>query len=58
MINKKRLIQLTQDLLKINSENPPGNEQAVVRFISSYLKKTTPPSYFFRGLGINIALNS
>jgi acetylornithine deacetylase/succinyl-diaminopimelate desuccinylase family protein len=39
MVNKKRLIKLTQDLLRINSENPPGNEAAIARFVSGYLKK-------------------
>ncbi|MFH0940936.1 MAG: M20 family metallopeptidase [Candidatus Omnitrophota bacterium] len=39
MINKNRLIKLTQDLLRINSENPPGNEAAIARFVSGYLKK-------------------
>jgi len=39
MINRKRLIKLTQDLLRINSENPPGDERAITRFVSGYLKK-------------------
>jgi len=39
MINKKRLIKLTQDLLKINSENPPGDERCLASFIARYLKK-------------------
>ena len=39
MINKKRLIRLTQDLLRINSENPPGDERAIAHFVSGYLKK-------------------
>ena len=38
MVNRKRLIKLTQDLLRINSENPPGNERAIARFVSGYLK--------------------
>lgn len=32
-------IQLTQKLIRINSENPPGNEKAIAEFIYSYLKK-------------------
>jgi len=33
MILKSRLIQLTQKVLQFNSENPPGNELALSRFI-------------------------
>ncbi|MFH0771516.1 MAG: M20 family metallopeptidase [Candidatus Omnitrophota bacterium] len=39
MVNKKRLIKLTQDLIRINSENPPGNETTIAAFIHRYLKK-------------------
>jgi len=39
MINKKRLIKLAQELIRINSENPPGDETAVARFVSGYLKR-------------------
>lgn len=39
MIDKKRLLKLTRDLLRINSENPPGDERAIARFVSGYLKK-------------------
>jgi acetylornithine deacetylase/succinyl-diaminopimelate desuccinylase family protein len=39
MINKKRLIRLAQDLIRINSENPPGNEAAIACFVAGYLKK-------------------
>lgn len=31
-------IELTQELVKINSENPPGNEKQVARFIHDYLQ--------------------
>jgi acetylornithine deacetylase/succinyl-diaminopimelate desuccinylase family protein len=37
MINKNRLIKLTQDLIRINSENPPGNERAIALFVRKYL---------------------
>ena len=49
MINKKRLIRLTQDLIRINSENPPGNEKAIAAFVSAYLKKMglKPKTYTF-----------
>jgi hypothetical protein len=29
MVNKKRLIKLTRHLIGINSENPPGGEEAL-----------------------------
>jgi len=38
MINKKRLIKLTQSLIRIKSENPPGDESRIARFIQGYLK--------------------
>jgi succinyl-diaminopimelate desuccinylase len=38
MINKKRLIKLTQDLIRIDSQNPPGNEFRIARFVEGYLK--------------------
>ncbi len=37
MINRQRLIKLTQKLIRINSENPPGNEKEIVSFLSDYL---------------------
>lgn len=37
MINKKRLIELTRQLIRINSENPPGNEQKIAGFVQNYL---------------------
>lgn len=38
MVNKQRLIKLTQKLIQINSQNPPGNEAEIVRFIKKYLE--------------------
>lgn len=38
MINKSRLIQLTQKVISINSENPPGNEGRLARFILKEMK--------------------
>ncbi|MEW6101664.1 MAG: M20 family metallopeptidase [Candidatus Omnitrophota bacterium] len=43
MVNKKRLIRLTQKLISINSENPPGRESEIAAFVKKYLK----------GFGIN-----
>ncbi len=37
MINRQRLIKLTQKLIRINSENPPGNEREIVSFLRAYL---------------------
>src|SRR5206468_7626265 len=33
MINKKRLVTLTQKVIQIDSQNPPGNEMAIADFI-------------------------
>ncbi|OGX32289.1 MAG: hypothetical protein A3D27_01085 [Omnitrophica WOR_2 bacterium RIFCSPHIGHO2_02_FULL_46_37] len=38
MINRKRLIRLTQKLIQINSENPPGNELEIARFLRRYME--------------------
>lgn len=38
MINKKRLVGLTRQLIKINSENPPGNEYRIGLFVAGCLK--------------------
>lgn len=39
MVNQKRLIKLIQKLIRINSENPPGNESKIAFFLKSYLDK-------------------
>ncbi|MGA2775573.1 MAG: M20 family metallopeptidase [Candidatus Omnitrophota bacterium] len=39
MVNKIRLIKLTQKLLSIDSRNPPGDEFKIANFVSGYLKK-------------------
>lgn len=38
MINKSRLIKLTQKVISFNSENPPGNEFALAQFIAHNMK--------------------
>ncbi len=38
MINKKRLTKLIQKLISIDSQNPPGDESRIVRFVADYLK--------------------
>ncbi len=37
MVNRKRLIDLTQKLIRINSENPGSGEAGIAGFIKSYL---------------------
>ncbi|MCX5714284.1 MAG: M20 family metallopeptidase [Candidatus Omnitrophica bacterium] len=37
MINRKRLIKITQNLIRINSENPPGNESAIAGYVKDFL---------------------
>ncbi len=37
MVNKKRLIELTQKLISIDSQNPPGNETCIAEFVKAYL---------------------
>ncbi|MFA5276092.1 MAG: ArgE/DapE family deacylase, partial [Candidatus Omnitrophota bacterium] len=39
MVNKIRLIKLTQKLLSIDSQNPPGDESEIGRSVARYLKK-------------------
>ncbi|MFA5271163.1 MAG: ArgE/DapE family deacylase [Candidatus Omnitrophota bacterium] len=36
---KKQLISLLQNLIKIDSQNPPGNEKEIILFIRDYLNK-------------------
>lgn len=38
MINKERLIKLTRELIKINSENPPGNEYRIALKVKNILE--------------------
>jgi succinyl-diaminopimelate desuccinylase len=37
MVNKRRLIKLTRELIRINSENPGGSEFRIARFVKNYL---------------------
>ncbi len=39
MINKRRLIYLTQQLIRIRSENPPGDESKIARFVKGFLER-------------------
>jgi len=38
MVNKTRLIGLLQDLIRIDSQNPPGEESRIASFVSGILK--------------------
>ncbi len=38
MVNKKRLIKLTQRLIRIDSQNPPGDEFCIANFVKDYIK--------------------
>ncbi len=40
MINKNRLIRLAQGLIRIDSQNPPGDEWRIARFTQKYLAKS------------------
>ncbi|MCM8796919.1 MAG: M20 family metallopeptidase [Candidatus Omnitrophica bacterium] len=39
MANKKRLIKLLRKLIAIDSQNPPGDESCIARFVAGYLEK-------------------
>ncbi len=39
MINKNRLINLTKSLIRINSENPNGNEFEIAHWVKRYLER-------------------
>ncbi len=47
MINKDRLIRLTQDLIRINSENPNGDEFEIAHFVNDYFKKIKIKTKFY-----------
>jgi len=38
-LSAERLIKLTQELIRIDSQNPPGNEAKIARFVASYLSR-------------------
>ncbi len=39
MVNRERLIKLTRDLIRIDSQNPPGDEYRIAQFVKKYLDK-------------------
>lgn len=58
MVNKKRLIKLTQRLIQINSENPPGDESEIARFVKNYLQnlRLKPKIYEFKKRRTNVVV--
>jgi succinyl-diaminopimelate desuccinylase len=58
MINKKRLITLTQQLVRINSQNPPGDEYRIAHFIKDYLTRLglKPRIYEFKNRRSNLVV--
>jgi succinyl-diaminopimelate desuccinylase len=56
MINKQRLIRLTQELIKIDSQNPPGDEVRIANFVKSYLYRLGVKSkiYEFKKRRVNL----
>lgn len=40
MVKKERLVKLTRNLIRINSENPPGNEVIIAEFVKRHLEKS------------------
>lgn len=56
MINKKRLVELTQKLISIDSQNPPGDESKIAVFVRDYLKRLglNPKIYEFEKKRSNI----
>ncbi|NQV00081.1 MAG: M20 family peptidase, partial [Parcubacteria group bacterium] len=47
MINERRLIRLAQDLIKIDSQNPPGNERKMAFFVKNLLSKSSLDTRLF-----------
>lgn len=39
MVRKERLLRLIRQLIRINSENPPGNERQIALFVKAFLNK-------------------
>jgi len=56
MVNKKRLIKLTQQLIRINSENPPGDESRIACFVKVHLERLglLPRIYEFKKRRANV----
>jgi len=56
MINKNRLIKLTQNLIRIDSQNPPGDESRIGLFVKNYLKNLglKPKIYEFKKKRTNV----
>src|SRR5438552_838763 len=42
-LDAERLVRLAQDLVRIDTDNPPGNETAAARYLAGYLARLGPP---------------
>lgn len=47
MVRKERLIKLTRELIRIDSQNPPGDEYRIAEFVHGYLKKLGLPARIY-----------
>ncbi|MFA4984794.1 MAG: M20 family metallopeptidase [Candidatus Omnitrophota bacterium] len=47
MVRKERLIRLTKELIRIDSQNPPGDECRIAEFVHGYLKKLGLPARIY-----------
>ncbi|MCM8801586.1 MAG: M20 family metallopeptidase [Candidatus Omnitrophica bacterium] len=58
MVNKTRLIKLTQRLIQIDSQNPPGDEREIARFVKRYLLNLglNPKIYEFKKRRSNVVV--
>ena len=56
MIDKRHLIKLTQQLIRIRSENPPGDESRIARFVKAFLEDLglKPKVYEFKKKRSNV----
>jgi succinyl-diaminopimelate desuccinylase len=56
MVNQRRLIKLAKKLIKINSQNPPGDEFCIAEFVKAYLDNLgiNAKIYAFRSRRSNI----
>jgi acetylornithine deacetylase/succinyl-diaminopimelate desuccinylase family protein len=58
MIDQKHLIKLTQALIRIRSDNPPGDEYRIARFVKAFLEDLglKPRIYEFRRNRSNVVV--
>lgn len=56
MVNKKRLIKTIKKLISLDSQNPPGDESQIAKFVAAYLKALglQVRTYAFKKKRVNI----